>query len=86
MPATQPAASRFQEASRLALTAQDVRFTTRSDSLYAFVMAWPESRQALIKRLATGAPQTAGAKVTALEPKAKSIRSGGPVVSVGSTR
>ncbi len=47
-------------------TPEDVRFTTKGDTLYAFVMAWPESRKALVKSLATGSPQVAGAKVTAV--------------------
>ena len=32
----------FNESKRKALTAEDVRFTTKSDTLYAFVMGWPE--------------------------------------------
>jgi alpha-L-fucosidase len=49
-----------------AYTAQDIRFTTKGDTLYAFVGAWPESRKAQIKSLATGSPQVGGAKVTAV--------------------
>jgi alpha-L-fucosidase len=44
-------------------TSEDVRFTTRGDSLYAFVMVWPESRSAVIKSLATNSPQIDGHKV-----------------------
>jgi alpha-L-fucosidase len=47
-----------------AYTAQDIRFTTKADTLYAFVGAWPETRVAKIKSLATTSPQLAGAKVT----------------------
>jgi len=47
-----------------AYTAEDIRFTTKGDALYAFVGAWPESRVAKIKSLASTSPQVAGAKVT----------------------
>ena len=49
-----------------AYTSQDIRFTTKAGALYAFVGAWPESRIARIKSLATGSPQLSGAKVTAV--------------------
>lgn len=45
-------------------TPEDVRFTTKNKTLYAFVMAWPESRQAVIKSLALGSEQMADAKVS----------------------
>jgi alpha-L-fucosidase len=44
-------------------TSADIRFTTKGDSLYAFIMAWPESRNVVIKSLATDSPQLAGRKV-----------------------
>jgi alpha-L-fucosidase len=44
-------------------TAEDMRFTTKGDTLYAFVMVWPESRSTVIKSLATNSPQTDGRKV-----------------------
>jgi alpha-L-fucosidase len=47
-----------------AYTADDIRFTTKGDTLYAFVGAWPESRIARIKSLGVDSPQVAGAKVT----------------------
>jgi alpha-L-fucosidase len=53
--ATAPPSSRgtrFNEADRTDLTAEEVRFTTKGDTLYAFVMGWPE-KPALIKPLAT---------------------------------
>ena len=37
-------------------TGEDIRFTTGGDSLYAFVLAWPESGKAAIKTLARGSP------------------------------
>jgi alpha-L-fucosidase len=44
--------SSFNEKERKDLTAADVRFTTKGDTLYAFVMGWPEY-QAVIRPLAT---------------------------------
>jgi len=41
-------------------TSEDIRFTTKGDTLYAFVMAWPESRTVVIKNLAQGSPQIKG--------------------------
>jgi alpha-L-fucosidase len=41
-PATdQKGEGRFNENGRKALTAQDVRYTTKGKTLYAFVMGWP---------------------------------------------
>jgi alpha-L-fucosidase len=45
--------SSFNEKSRKELTAADVRFTSKGDVLYAFVMGWAEY-QAVIAPLATG--------------------------------
>ena len=42
----------FNEEKRKDLTAADVRFTTNGDTLYAFVMGWPDY-QAVIRPLAT---------------------------------
>jgi alpha-L-fucosidase len=39
------------------LTAEEVRFTTKGDTLYAFVMGWPD-KQAVIKPLATNSSLT----------------------------
>ncbi len=36
----------------LSYTAKDLRFTIKGDTLYAFMMSWPESNQVLIKSLA----------------------------------
>jgi alpha-L-fucosidase len=43
---------------------EDVRFTTKGDTLYAFVMSWPGSRSATIKTLANNSPQAANRKIT----------------------
>jgi len=47
--------TRFNEAGRKELTADEVRFTTKGGTLYAFIMGWPE-KLALIKPLATSSP------------------------------
>lgn len=43
--------TRFNERNRKALTSEDVRFTTKGETLYAFMMGWPE-REALVRPLA----------------------------------
>ena len=45
-------------------TAEDMRFTTKGDALYAFLLDWPADRTAVVKSLATNSPQAAGRKVT----------------------
>jgi alpha-L-fucosidase len=45
-------AEEYNERARTDLTAGDVRFTTQGDTLYAFVMGWPEY-QTVIRPLAT---------------------------------
>ncbi len=52
-PGTQASSAqeRFNERNRKLLTAEDVRFTTKGSTLYAFSMGWPE-KQALIAPLA----------------------------------
>jgi alpha-L-fucosidase len=47
------AEAKFNERNRRLLTADDVRFTTKGKTLYAFVMGWPE-REALLRPLAAG--------------------------------
>jgi alpha-L-fucosidase len=44
--------TRFNESGRRDFTAEEVRFTAKGNTLYAFVMGWPE-KQAVIKPLAT---------------------------------
>jgi alpha-L-fucosidase len=56
--ATPAQETNFNESKRKSLTAEDVRFTTKGKTLYAFVMGWPE-RQATIGPLgsrSTNAP------------------------------
>jgi len=58
-PATQPAGTRFNEAARKSLVAADIRYTTRGDTLFAFMMGWP-GKEAVIPSLATTAKQGVG--------------------------
>lgn len=46
-----------------AYTSEDVRFTTKGDTLYAFIMAWPDSLNTVIKSLATGSQYLDGRQV-----------------------
>jgi alpha-L-fucosidase len=42
----------FNERNRKDFTAEEMRFTTKGKTIYAFVMGWPE-KQAVVKPLAT---------------------------------
>jgi len=44
-------------------TEQDVRFTTKGDALYAFVMDWPASGKAVVKSLGANSAQLEGRRV-----------------------
>jgi alpha-L-fucosidase len=41
------------------MTSEDVRFTTKGGTLYAFVMGWPE-KEAVVKTLGLASPQKPG--------------------------
>ena len=63
-PSTMPRPERqgrmgFNENGRKDLTAEDIRFTTKGKTLYAFVMGWPE-KEAVIAPLGTKSPQDPG--------------------------
>src|SRR2546425_8223286 len=62
---TTPADAKFNENKRKELTADDVRFTTKGQTLYAFIMGWPQG-QAVIAPLATNGKHVAG-KVRSVE-------------------
>src|SRR5262249_48804535 len=55
----------FNENKRRALTSADVRFTRKGETLYAFVMGWPE-KQAVIPQLAEKSPHAPG-KIESVE-------------------
>jgi len=46
-----------------AYTSEDVRFTMKGDTLYAFVMVWPQSRSIVLNSLAAHSPQIGERKV-----------------------
>jgi alpha-L-fucosidase len=49
----------FNEDKRKDFTAEDVRFTAKGSTLYAFVMGWPE-REAVVQALGANSPQNPG--------------------------
>jgi alpha-L-fucosidase len=49
----------FNENKLSAYTAEDVRFTTKGNLLYAFLMGWPQ-KEAVVKALGTSSPQAPG--------------------------
>ena len=51
----------FQDTKREGFSAQDIRFTTKGDALYAIVLGWPENGETVIKSLNAQAPYRAGA-------------------------
>jgi alpha-L-fucosidase len=56
-------AQQFNERNRKQFTHEDVRFTTKGNTLYAFVMGWPEGdgKQVVIRPLAIKSPHKVGA-------------------------
>ncbi len=57
--AASAAGTMFNEGKKPELTAEDIRFTKKGNSLYVFMMGWPE-KQAVIKALGTGSSQQPG--------------------------
>lgn len=54
-------AQQFNERNRKDLTHEDVRFTTKGNTVYAFTMGWPEgSNQVVIKPFASNSPHKIG--------------------------
>jgi alpha-L-fucosidase len=49
------AAGELNEKSQRAYTAEDVRFTTKDETLYAFALGWPASGKLTIRTLTRGA-------------------------------
>ena len=50
----------FGDTKRKAFTPADIRFTTRGQTLYAIVLAWPEDGRVTIRSLASGESPLAG--------------------------
>jgi alpha-L-fucosidase len=61
---TQVKAGMFSERDTKPFTSEDVRFTIKGETLYAFLLGWPGEKDAVIKTLATNSPQLAGRKIT----------------------
>jgi len=61
---TQVKAGMFNEDVTKSFCAEDVRFVTAGDTLFAFLLGWPGEGKALIKSLATNAPHVEGRKIT----------------------
>ena len=53
------AGQQFNENTRKDFTAEEVRFTTKGNTLYAFFMGWPD-KQIVIAPLAVGSPNVIG--------------------------
>jgi alpha-L-fucosidase len=53
---TQVVEGPFADTKRGAFTSQDVRFTTRGETLYAIALAWPQDGRLTIRSLATDSP------------------------------
>lgn len=49
----------FTDTNRNPFTGEDIRFTTKGDTLYAIALAWP-GEEAVIKRLSKGSPHSMG--------------------------
>jgi alpha-L-fucosidase len=57
--ATRPEDTAFNEKDRKDLTAEDFRFTTKGQALYAFMMGWP-GKQAVIPALSSSSSHAPG--------------------------
>jgi alpha-L-fucosidase len=70
-PWTQYGEGNLQRTRKQAYTGKDIRFTTKKGALYAILMAWPESGEAVITSLPAGAATGKSSKVTMLGGKGK---------------
>ena len=55
-----------RERAQASLSAKDVRFTTKEDKLYAFVLGFPNEKTVEIKALGFDSPQLEGKKITGI--------------------
>jgi len=60
---TKVAGGSFRDASNAAFTGQDIRFTSKGDTLYAIALGWPTDGRLTVKTLADGSP-TGVAKIS----------------------
>jgi alpha-L-fucosidase len=61
---TQVKSGMFNEGALKNFTAEDVRFTQKEKTLYAFLMGWPDAKEACIKSLALGSEYVSNKKIT----------------------
>jgi alpha-L-fucosidase len=54
---TKVAGGAFHDTATGSYSSQDIRFTTKSDTLYAIALGWPQDGKLTIKSLAEGSPQ-----------------------------
>lgn len=59
-PATNAKGTNFNEGKMAPYSAEDLRFTTKGDVLYAIALGWPDSGKLTIKSLAAGSPHYKG--------------------------
>lgn len=57
-------AGMFNEAATNSFTAEDVRFTSKGKSLFAFLLGWPGEKNVVIKSLGIGSPHLNGRRIT----------------------
>jgi len=57
---TRPVAGPFTDKRRQPFTAQDIRFTTKGNTLYAIALAWPADRKLVVKSLGTSSSYIKG--------------------------
>jgi alpha-L-fucosidase len=50
----------FKDTASKPFTSEDIRFTTKGNTLYAIALAWPQNGKLTIKSLAGGSPQSNG--------------------------
>ncbi len=54
----------FNEGKGKPFTAEDIRFTKKEKTVYAFLLGWPGEKESVIKSLATSSPQLQGKKIS----------------------
>ena len=57
-------AQNFNEGKGKPFTAEDIRFTTKDNVMYAFALGWPDDQQIVIKSLSASSPWLNGKKIT----------------------
>jgi alpha-L-fucosidase len=62
---TQVKAGMFNEG-KTQFTYEDIRFTTKGETLYAFILGWPGNKGTLIQSLSTMSSQLKGEKITSV--------------------